>query len=780
FSGVLLRNKLAFFVGIMLCTAFMAYHALKVELSYEFAKILPANDSTFIDYQDFRKKFGEDGNVMVMGFADTNLFQLEKFKDWVEVNKQIKNIAGVKEILSIPTIFKLSKNDSLHKFQFVPLIQNPIQSQLEVDSLKKEVFAARFYEGIIYNRESGANLIAITFKKKDLDSERRIKMVNEIKTIGDAFSKKHGLDMHYSGMPYIRSALMTKVKHEMTLFCILAVIVTAIILWLFFRSIVIVIFSLIVVLVGVVWSFGVMQLFGYHITMLSSLVAPLIMVIGLPNCIFLINKFQSEFASHGNKIKALARTIETIGVTLFLANITTAIGFGVLYFTQSNLLVEFGVVAAISVMLTYLITLILVPIILNQLPSPKPKHTKHQDGKRINTILDTIDRLVQNHRKAIYTVSAVLTLVSFWGMTFINMNGYVVDDLPEKDPVYTDLKFFESNFKGVLPFEISIDTKKTKGLFENNAKALYKIKRLEKLFADYPEFSKPISIVEGIKYSYQAYKGGDPKFYKMPSVDDLKELSDFSGSLTGQNNRLKNFIDTNKQCTRISYQMSDVGSKKMKTLMAEIHPKVDSIFDSNEYRVVFTGHSLNYLKSNDYLLSNLLESLVIEVVLIALVGIALFRSVRIIVLSKLPCLIPLVITAGVMGFLDIRFKPSTILIFSIAFGISSDGTIYFLTKYRQELKKHGKSAAAAISAAIHDTGLSMIYTSIILFSGFAIFTASSFGGTVALGVLVSLTLLLSMFTNLILLPAILLSIHRKSLKKEIIEEPLIDIDDTVE
>jgi predicted RND superfamily exporter protein len=422
----------------------------------------------------------------------------------------------------------------------------------------------------------------------------------------------------------------------------------------------------------------------------------------------------------------------------------------------------------------------LVPIILNQLPSPKPKHIKHQDGKRINKILDTIDNLVQHHRTAIYTVSTVLTLISFWGMTFIDMNGYVVDDLPEKDPVYTDLKFFEKNFKGVLPFEIAIDTKKPKGLFENNAKALYKIKRLEKVFQEYPEFSKPISIVEGIKYSYQAYKGGDGKYYKMPGVDDLKELSDFSGSLTGQNNRLKNFIDSSKQVTRISYQSADVGSKRMKELMAEIKPKIDSIFEPSDYHIMFTGFSLNYLKSNDYLLSNLLESLVIEVVLIALVGIALFRSVRIIVLSKLPCLIPLVITAGVMGFADIRFKPSTILIFSIAFGISSDGTIYFLTKYRQELKKFGKSASAAISAAIHDTGLSMIYTSIILFSGFAIFTASSFGGTVALGVLVSLTLLLSMFTNLILLPAILLSIHRKSLKKEIIEEPLIDIDDSVE
>lgn len=780
FSGVLLRNKLAFFTGIMLLTTFMAYRALKVELSYEFAKILPADDSTFIDYQDFRKRFGEDGNVMVMGFADSNLFQLEKFRDWYELNKRIKAIQGVKEILSVPTIYRVIRNDSLKKFDFVPLISHPIQNQQEVDSLKKQILDSPFYEGLIYNKETGANLIAITFKKKDLDSERRLAMVKEIKAIGDTFALKYQIDMHYSGMPYIRSALMTKVKKEMTLFCLLAVIVTAIILWLFFRSFTIVLFSLIVVLIGVVWSFAIMQLFGYHITMLSSLVAPLIMVIGLPNCIFLVNKFQAEFLMHGNKIKALTRTIETIGVTLFLANITTAIGFGVLYFTQSSLLVEFGVVAAISVMLTYLITLILVPIILNQLPAPKAKHTKHQDGKRINVILDTIDFLVQKKRGSIYTVSTVLTVISLWGITFIDMNGYVVDDLPEKDPVYSDLKFFEKNFKGVLPFEVSIDTKKSKGLLENNAKALYKIKRLEKVFQEYPEFSKPISVVEGIKYSYQAYKGGDPKFYKMPGVDDLKELSDFSGSLTNQNNRLKNFIDTNKQIARLSYQSADIGSKKMKVLMADLKPKIDSIFDPQQYDVNLTGHSLVFLKSNDYLLSNLLESLVIEIVLIALVGIALFRSVRIIVLSKIPCLIPLIITAGVMGFLDIRFKPSTILIFSIAFGISSDGTIYFLTKYRQELKKHGRSAAEAISAAIHDTGLSMIYTSIILFCGFAIFTASSFGGTVALGVLVSLTLLLSMFTNLILLPAILLSIHRKSLKKEITDAPLIDIDDSVE
>lgn len=780
FSRILLRNKITFTTVVLLITAFMGYKTSQVELSYDFAQILPDTDSTFIEYQNFKKHFGEDGNVMVMGFADKNLFQYEKFKDWNDLSLTIKNLQGIKDLMSVPTVYKFVKNDSLEKFEFVPLIKNPIRNQQDVDSIKADFLALPFYEGIIYNKETGANVMAITFTKKDLNSKRRLEIVAEIKILADAFSKKHNVEMHYSGMPFIRSQVMTKVSHEMTLFLILAILVTALILWVFFRSGNVVFFSLIITGVGVLWSMGIMQLFGYKITILSGLIPPLIMVIGLPNCIFLINKYQSEFVQHGNKIKSITRSIETIGVTLFLANITTAIGFGVLYFTKSLMLVEFGIVASISVMATYFITLILVPVILNVLPTPKAKHTKHQEGKVINKALDFVDYLVQKRRPAIYITTAILTGICFWGMTFIDMNGYVVDDLPKKDPIYTDLHFFEDNFNGVLPFEISVDTKKENGLFENNAKALYKIKAMQKVFEGYPIFSKPLSVVEAIKFSYQAYNDGNPKYYRFPGVTDLKTLSEYSGSLKGQNNKLAKFIDSTKQTTRISYQVADIGSKKMKELMAILRPKIDSIFSPAEYKVSLTGHSLVFLKNNDYLLSNLLESLLIEIILIAIVGIALFRSVRIIVLSKLPCLIPLVITAGIMGFLDIRFKPSTILIFSIAFGISSDGTIYFLTKYRQELKKNNAGAAAAISAAIKDTGLSMVYTSIILFSGFSIFSASSFGGTVALGILVSLTLLISMFTNIILLPAILLSIHRKSMKKEIIEEPLIDIEDSLE
>jgi predicted RND superfamily exporter protein len=770
FSTLLLRNKWIFTSILLLGTVFMAFEAAKMELSYEFVKILPKDDPTFVEYQNFKKKFGEDGNVMVLGYQDKDFFKLSKFSDWYHLSKAIKIIHGVKEVLSVPTTYKLVLNDSLDKFDFLPLITKVPRTQAEVDSIRKDFLDLPFYQGIIHNEEKNVSIMAITFDNASLNSRRRIEMVKEIKTLTESFAQKHKVDMHYSGMPYIRSQMMEKISHEMSLFLALAILITGLILWMFFRSFINVFFSLVIVVIGVIWSVGILQLFGYKITPLTGLIAPLILVIGIPNCVFLINKYQVEFITHRNKVKALAVMIETIGVTLFLANITTSIGFAVLYFTKSAMLLEFGVVAALGVMATYLITLILTPVILFYLPPPKAKHTKHLEGKRIGRMLNYIDYLVHNKRKAIYLVTAVVTIVSSIGMFRINLIGYVVDDLPANDPVYTDLHFFETSFNGVLPFEISVDTKQENGLFNQSAKALYKIKALQNILAGYPELSKPISIVEAIKFSYQAYKGGNPKYYRLPSISDLKTLSEYSGTLSGQDNKLKHFIDSSKSVTRISFQMADIGSHKIKDLTAKVRSKVDSIFDPKEYEVAMTGHSLVFLKSNDYLLYNLFESLIIEIVLIALVGMALFRSVRIIVLSKIPCLIPLVITAGIMGFLDIRFKPSTILIFSIAFGISSDGTVYFLTKYRQELQKYKNNHLWAISKAIKETGISMVYTSVILFFGFSIFSVSSFGGTAALGVLISLTLMMSLFTNLILLPAILLSINKGKTRKEVAEE----------
>lgn len=753
----------------------MVYKTSQITLSYDFARVLPIDDPTYEDYVAFKKRFGEDGNVMVIGFQDKRLFDKTLFNDWSKLNKTVKGINGIKDVLSISSLYNLYRNDSAHKFDFKPISPKSDYTQAELDTIQSLIYSLPFYEGLVYNKESQTTLMAITFNSKVLNSVDRIQIVKDILTITEQFADQHQVKFHYSGMPYIRSYVMKRVSGEMTLFMALAVIVTAIILWVFFKSFSSVLFSLLISAIGVVWSLGVMQLFGYKITILSGLIPPLIIVIGIPNCVFFINKYHSEYLIHQNKIKALTRMVITMGGTLFLANVTTAIGFGVLYYTNSPMLVEFGVVAALGVMLTFLVSLIGVPIILSYLPPPKEKHTDHLQAKRINKLLKKVDHWVQYKRPAIYTTVVIITIIGFWGMTQLNVLGFVVDDLPKNDPVYEDLHFFEKNFNGVLPFEISIDSKKDGGILANNAAALYKINRLQKVFASHPEFSKPVSIAEGVKFSYQAYRGGNAKYYKIPGATDLQALSEYSGTLAGQGNKLQFFIDSSKRFTRVSFQMADIGSKRIKDLVQELKPRIDSIFPASEYNVVLTGHSLVFLKSNDYLLKNLYESLTIEIILETLVALLLFRSLRIIILSKLPVLIPLVITAGIMGFLNINFKPSTILIFSIAFGISSDGTIYFLTRYRQELKIHGRSVAQAISITIRETGLSMIYTNIILFSGFAIFAASSFGGTVAMGILVSLTLLIAMCTNLVLLPCILLSIDKHISRKTVLEEPIIDL-----
>ncbi|MBI5540493.1 MAG: MMPL family transporter [Bacteroidia bacterium] len=772
-ASLILRNRVAILLVLLAITVFMAWQASKIELSYTFVKPLPSDDQAMVDYSSFKRMFGEDGNVMVIGLQDSNLFELSKFNDLYDLGKEIKNIVGIKEVLSVTNIYNITKNDSLNKFEFNQLIKEKPKTQLELDSIKELIYSLPFYDGLVINKETNSTLMAITFDDKKLNSKERISIVESIKEKADKFSAKYKTNLHFSGLPYIRTKFMKTVSNEMELFLILAIVVTALILYLFFRSFRVVGYSLVVVAIGLIWSLGTIHLFGYQITILSSMIPPLITVIGLPNCIFFTNKYQDELRRHGNKMRALSMMVRKVGLSNFLANITTAVGFGVFYFTNSSLLVEFGVVAAINVIASYFVALTFLTIILSFLPAPSLKKKNHLSGKRINYIIDKVNFLVHNRRTAIYIVIAVITVIGGLGMFNIKKIGYVVDDLPKKDPIYTDLRFFEKNFNGVLPFEVLIDTKKEKGVFADDAKTLYKIKKLQKVVNEHSEFSKPLSVVEALRFAYQAYNDGKPKFYQLPPPMELNKMKKYISTVSGNDSKFKAFLDSTKRYTRVSFQMADVGSVRIKELINELRPQVDSIFDPKEYNVSFTGQSAVFLKGNDYLFRHLFISLLIAIGLILLIGMVLFRSVLIIVLSKIPCLIPLVVTAGIMGYFNIPFKPSTILIFSIAFGLASDGTIYILTEYRQQLKKG--SGSDSIRNTVKEVGLSMIYTNIILFFGFAIFIVSSFGGTAAMGTLISITLLSSLVTNLILLPSILLTLEKRVNTKNMLKDA-IDLD----
>ena len=770
-AKIILRNRIVILLILLAITIFMGWQASKIELSYQFAKPLPQDDQAMLDYNSFKKMFGEDGNVMVIGLQDSNLFELSKFNYYYDLVNDIKQTNGIKQVLSVSNLYNIYKNDSLKKFQFLQIINKKPNSQQELDSIKKVIYSLPFYNGLVINKKSNATVMAITFDDKKLNSKARIEIVKVIKDKADAFSLKHNIELHYSGMPYIRTHFMKVVSDEMFLFLILAIGITALILLLFSRSFRVVAYSMAVVAISLIWSVGTIHLLGYQITILSAMIPPLITVIGLPNCIFLTNKYQDEIRQHGNKVKALSMMVRKVGLSNFLANITTAIGFGVFYFTNSTLLVEFGIVAAINVMASYFIALTFLTIILSVLPIPSLKKSKHLSGKLINNILDKINFIVHNKRTALYIIVAAITIIGGLGMFTIKKIGYVVDDLPKSDPIYKDLRFFEKNFKGVLPFEILIDTKKEKGVFANDAQALYKIKRLQNIVLNEDTvFSNPISVVEALRFAYQSYNNGKPKYYQLPAPLELNKMKEYISTVSGKESKFKSFMDSTLRYTRVSFQIADVGSVRIKEIVNDLKPQIDSIFNQKDYNVSITGQSYVFSKGNDYLFYHLFISLIIAIFLIGIVEFTLFKSIFIIILSKFPTIIPLILAAGIMGYFNIPFKPSTILVFSIAFGLSSDGTIYILTEYRQQLKRD--SGANSIHNTVKEVGLSMIYTNIILFFGFSIFIVSSFGGTVSMGILISITLLCALCTNLLLLPSLLLTLEKLANTKKMLKDAI--------
>jgi uncharacterized protein len=778
FSHIVLSKKGIWLLALAVLTVVMLFFAVKVQLSYELAKILPKTDPNFQLYESFKQRYGEDGNIMVLGIEDPNIFELGRFQNWYDLGQEIRQIEGIKEVVSIANLKALVRNDSAMRFDLTPVLKARPRTQIEVDTTKAMLARLPVYKGLIFSEDNTAHLMLATFSQSAINDKSRISIVKAIKQKAEAFSQKQGLSVHLSGMPYIRTELTSVLVNELMLFLVLAVGVTALILAFFFRSFQVVFFALLVVLIGVVASVGIMSIFGYKITILTGLIPPIIVIIGVPNTIFILNKYHEELRKKLSKIDALHITIEKIGPTLFLANVTTSIGFGVFMFTGSAFLVEFGQVASLSIMLTYLISIVFVPIFFSYLAAPSESNMAHFQSPLVNRFLDWVDVVVHNHRSKLYWVIAGITTLGVIGLVQIKAIGFVVDDLPADNVILTDLKWVEKHFRGVMPFEVSIDAGKAGGA--TNPLLLNKIKRMEKEFAKYPEFAEPISLVKATKFIYQAYRGGSSKYFVLPGIDELSKLKDYKSSTSGREGLFNSFLDSTRRYTRVSFQMADVGTVRTTELRKQLQGKIDTIFGfdadgvaipkDERFDAKITGNAVVYALQNDYLAQNLIESTILAIILIAFIMWLLFANWKLIPVAILPSLIPLIITAGLMGFAGIALKPSTILIFSIAFGVSSDGTIYFLTRYKDEFL-HGKmSIAKAISHTIMHTGVSMFYTAIILFSGFFIFVASTFKGTQALGMLVSITLLMGMICNLILLPAMLMTIDKRSKKGTVLSE----------
>ncbi len=759
-----LKNKVLLLVLLGISTAVMGYYASQIKLSYEFARAIPTDNPKFQDYQNFKSTFGDDGNTMVIGIVQKDIFNLKNFEAYRALSNDLKKVPAVEDVVSMPGAVNLVKDSMGERLQAVRIFPETINSQETLDSAAAAFYNLPFYRGLMYNNETNAWLMAVRINKELINSKERTEIIHNITSLTDNYQTASGTTVHLSGLPLIRTVISDRIQAEMKIFLIGSLLLSVLILLIFFRSVSTTLLSMAVVLIGVIWSVGLMQLMGYKISLLTALIPSLVVVIGIPNCIYFINKYHTSYLQTGNKEQSLIDMVSKMGVVTLFCNITAAIGFAVFALTRSAILKEFGAVAGISIMLIFVVSFILLPAVLSLLPVPKAPQLKYLHSKWIHNVLAKLEYWVFNYKKQILGITTVLVLISVAGIFKLQTLARIVDDLPEEDIIYKDLKFFESNFKGVMPLEIVLDTKKRRGLSGMRALNVYsKLDSLAMFIAAQPNMNRPLSVAEGLKFAKQGFYEGDSLNYALPNAFDGAFVGEYlrpskEGSSASENNftkMLRSFVDTANQRTRLSVNMADVGTQKLPFILDTIQKKADELFDSS-YKVTLTGTSITFLEGSHFIINGLKESIFWAFLLIAVCMLYLFRSLRILVCSLIPNLVPLVITAGVMGWAGVPLKPSTVLVFSVALGIAVDITIRFLVNYKQVLPENNHDVAAAVRQTIRQTGLSIIYTSLVLTAGFVIFCASSFGGTFALGWLTSLTLIVATITNLVLLPTLLL------------------------
>lgn len=774
-ARLILRNRIVILIMIGLGTALMVSQWNKMRFSYTEANLLPDQHHVNLDYNTFLDIFGEEGNIIVLGVKDSTLLTAQNFNAWNSFSKSIEKNENIEAVITLQDLKKLIKDQKKQQFNFEPIVNDSIRSNDELEQLQSSLFADfPFYDEVLYNKDSKAIRTIIYLKKSIVNTSARKEFIMEVLIPKiKAFEAATNMNVRASGMPYVRTLNSQNIIDEIEIFILAAILITSLIFYLFFRSYRATFISMFVVVIGVMWTFGILGLLEYEITVLTALIPPLIIVIGIPNCIFLINKYQHEVNKHGNKAKSLQRVITKVGNATLMTNTTTASGFATFVITQSKLLTEFGTVASLSIMAIFVLCLLIIPIIYSFMPMPKEKHLEHLNRQWINRLGDWIEKTVKHKSITIYSFSLILLITSIIGIYQIETTGSLLEDMPKSAEFFKDIEFYEKEFNGVMPLEILVNTKRKKGVLKRST--LKRMNELELLIEDIPELSKPISIVGLVKYAKQAYYNGNPKYYQLPTAQENTFILSYAKNTTNDVSLLKNYVDSTGQYARITTFMKNAEIEKMERIEGQLKEKIAKIFPEDQYEVTLTGKAYLFQKGTRFLIRNLVLSLALAIVLISLFMAYMFRSFRMIIISLIPNLLPLLITAGMMGYLGVPIKPSTILVFSIAFGISVDDTIHFLAKYRQELIANHWRIKKSIFAALRETGISMFYTSIVLFFGFSVFITSNFGGTVALGALISGTLLLAMMANLLLLPVLLLSLERSIANKKVLKEPALNI-----
>ncbi|GAC1367045.1 MAG: hypothetical protein NVSMB30_00060 [Hymenobacter sp.] len=735
-------------------TALSLYFVVQLRFNYNFNDFYPAGDPDLDYYQGYSRRFGNDNDYLLLGleapagktvFDPMFLAQVDSLTQLARRQRHVRHVAS-------PTTLANPVVEGLGVFS-LPYLHPADPARRADDSTL--IYRTPGLVGNLFSPDARAVALVLQLTP-DLEKPPGDSLFAALRG-GLARLGVPEARVHFAGRVVAQSVFVDRLKWELVVFMSLSVLLVTGLLWLTFRTWWGVVLPLIVVLGAILWGLGVMAAFGVSIDLMTALLPLMLFVVGMSDTIHIISRYVSELGYGASKKDALRVTIKESGFGSGLSALTTSLGFFTLMTSTIRPIHNFGLFTGIAVILAFLLSFTLLPAMLVLLGKPQLREPRRQ-GHSWDGVLSRLFRTVLVRRRLIFTVSGLVLAAAIGLATRVRINSSLLDDLSKNDPVRLDFAFFERQFAGVRPFELELKPVGRRDIY--NLAVLQQTERIEGYLQHTYGLrfaASPVTLVKSVR---KALHGGGLAEYRLPT--DTLELRRLRGKLRLFRKKLEfsALALPDGSAGRLTGRMADVGSIRAAALNGGLRQFLRTAIDSTVLGTRLTGSSNLIDKNNENLTLNMIQGMAIDVAMVTLIVLALFRSFRMTVVVLIPNLLPIVIVAGVMGLAGVNMKVSTSIIFTIAFGIAVDDTIHFISKLRLTLGKE-PDIFKAVRHTYLLAGKAVITTSLILVGGFSTLLFSKFDGTFYVGLLIGLTLLFGVVAELTLLPLLILYFYKR-------------------
>ncbi len=729
-----------------------------LKLDYDFEKFFPLNDSETDFFLEHRAKFESDNDFLLIAienkptvFDRTFLTNVKKLQERLDKTKYVK---FTRSVITEEEMYFFPMGAGYSSRPYINFEEDRLKMD-EKDLMENEEMVNSF---VAQDKKS----LCIFVRHQDFlsksGSDSLVKSIN-------ALTSKFSFDkVRVAGRTVGQKFYIDKMSFEMALFMALSYMLVIIFLFIAFRSMWGVLMPQLVILGTLFWVVGFIGLYGEPVSIVMSVLPCIVFVVAMSDVIHLLSRYLDAFRTGIGKFASIKLTIREVGMATFLTSVTTAIGFFSLIFISVQPIQVFGAIAGFGVLIAFVLTFVLLPIIIYLAPDPTFLKKSNQDPYWKKRLSKWFIRMLRNPKKVLITY-AFFAVACLIGMNQLEANNFLMDEISQKEPIKQNFNFLDEHYGGIRPFEVALTLKDTSMSFYDK-QVLKDADILERYLENEYGASIRTSLVKIMKVMHRSSHAGLTDYYRVPEKKrDIKKFRRVIEKISA--GKIKQAIlDSTETVARINGNMPDWGNIVITQKNKELYAFLKKEMKNSTIDVQLTGTAHLLDKNINYLSTSLVKGISLSVILVAIIMGLLYRSMTMVIISIIPNLIPLIFVAAIMGYFGINLKVSTSIVFTIAFGIAVDDTIHFLGKFKYELMK-GRSKMYALKRSYLTTGKAMIITTFILCAGFILLVFSSFLGTAIMGVLLCLTLFLALIVDLSLLPVLLMLFYKTKRKDEI-------------